>query len=87
MHWKNQRPFKKCCLRQERCFSLEHVESSKSGPLGIKSGALDQLSKALILAPPLRNITLGELVKLKPHFSCYTMEVMVAHHSLNLFAD
>ena len=36
----------KCCLRQERCFfPLEHVESSESGPLGIKSGALDQLSK------------------------------------------
>ena len=62
-------PFKKMLLKQERCFfPLEHVESSKSGPLGIKSGALGSVVQALILTPPLRYITLGELVNLKPPF-------------------
>lgn len=42
MYWKTHIPFlKKMLLRQERCFlSLERVAPSKSGPLGVKSGAL-----------------------------------------------
>lgn len=47
MCWKNQRPFNKMLFKAGEMFffPLEHVESSESGPLGIKSGALDQLSK------------------------------------------
>lgn len=65
----DQDPFKKILLKQERCFfSLEHVESSKLGPLGTKSGALDSIVQAPILAPPLRCIIWGKLINFKPPF-------------------
>ena len=69
MCWDEPESFKKMLLKMGRCFfSLERMESSKSGPPGIKSGDLGSVVQALILAPPLRYITLGELVNLKPPF-------------------
>ena len=65
----DQDPFKKILLKQERCFfSLGHVVSSKLGPLGTKSGALDSIVQAPILAPPLRCIIWGKLINFKPPF-------------------
>lgn len=57
-------------LLKQECyfFSLEHVESSKSVPLGVRTRALESVVWLIILAPPFRCITLGKLINFKPQY-------------------